>query len=150
MKKEYFHVSDDNLELGTILQPKYGQVIQNSHYYMFNDHNYAQYLKEMLIEEIRVKDYPTLPSRLKCIYVVDNEESARSYMKTYNKKFLYKVQITEGIIAKVDMKWMDYNRQSLESIRIIANSYFSGIQNEGEPFFEVIVEGKVIIENKIN
>ncbi|MEK4650853.1 DUF2441 domain-containing protein [Niallia sp. FSL W8-0954] len=149
MSEEYFHVSRDDLKIGSILEAKYGQIIQDSRYFMFNDLNYSQYLKEMIIEEERVQSFPKIPSRLKCIYVVDSIELAKKYLKEFNKEFIYRVKITDGIIHKVDMKWMDYNRQSLENIREIARRYFSGQTIGQDTFIECLVEGTVVIENKI-
>ncbi len=150
MSEEYFHASNEIHRPGTKLKPNYGITINNSRYYSHNKVNYTQYLKEQLFETVRKTKYPSLPSRLNCIYVVDDVRYALQYIQKMNKKYLYRVTIkNKKKSAKVDMNLLDCNNKSFNEVVVIADKYFSGVSSE-HPFYEYLIEGTVVVENRID
>jgi hypothetical protein len=149
----YFHVSKNNIEDGSILEPRYGMVVQSPRFFRANDHNHDLYMKEMIFEEIRTKKYSFRPSRLSSIYLFAELESARLYPQKINAEYVmntFQVQfLSSGSIAEFDMTWLDLaGRESYEKIKDIANRYWSGEHTENK-YIEVLFAGKVKTFKKI-
>ncbi len=142
----YYYTSKDKLNVGTLLEPHYGEAMQHPGYFTINDHQYAQHLREMIFEEVRKEDFPGHPSRLNSMYLVDSLEMARKYAKKYNNKYIYEVNMeTSGRILAVDMHWMDLsNRQCYNEVKRIAKAYYSGEMSDS-CFLEHLFEGKVSV-----
>ncbi|MCU4883772.1 DUF2441 domain-containing protein [Bacillus cereus] len=165
----YYHTSNDNLALGTVLQPMYGEKLKDSRRYV-NDNvffydNYTQYLKEMLFEEIRRTEFPSLPSRIQSIYLTESYEGAIQYADKYTKKYIYEVEIENpSKSTTLDMQWMDLSiLQSYDTVKEMARNYYNGKSIEGpfhwgiyegaknnpikiKPFWETLYDGKVIVK----
>lgn len=135
---------------GTILNVKYGQSVLDRNIYSINDHYWSQYVKEVLFEEVRKTNFPFLPSRLNSIYLVDSLEMAEEFKSKQNRKFIYRVTVdTSKEILRADMKLLDMsNRQSIEIVKQLAYNYFSG-GSTTKPFYECLIEGQVVIKDKI-
>ncbi|MGU7369049.1 DUF2441 domain-containing protein [Bacillus cereus] len=164
--KVFYHVSNIELSEGTIIEPRYGDTL-NSPVYFMNDYNkFSQYLKESIFEDIRINKFPSLPSRVKSVYLWRNIEDAMKYKTKYEKKYIYEVEVEEPELAKeFDMSWMDLTDcQYYESIKKIAEYYYSGKSandnpaNWGtrkdrglkfEPIWETLYEGKVFVKRSL-
>lgn len=145
----YFHVSSDNLLIGTLLEARYGKAIQQRRNHQAS-YIYVQYLRELILENYRTANFQLVPSRLNSIYLVDSLEIAEIYSAQHGKEYIYEVMIeSEKPTLKADMKWLDKCKdQSIENLLKMANSYFSG-ESSGDSFWETLHEGPVIIVNEI-
>ena len=148
-----YHVSNDELTAGTILYPRYGEMVQDPGFYRISDHNYAQYLKEMIFEDFRSVHHPKKPSRLNSIYLIEKLENAKKYKEKFNKKYIYEINLEESSnILSADMRWMDLsNRIPIEELFKVIDYYFNGIPsyNEDEVFWETLYDGPVKIIKKV-
>ncbi|HET7657830.1 MAG TPA: DUF2441 domain-containing protein [Bacillales bacterium] len=146
----YFHVSNEKMREGTLLNVNYGRAVQHPGWFRESDHNYAQYLKEMIFEDYRRAHFPEAPSRLNCIYLFDNLGTANIFKKNYNKSYLYAVEISQGArLSKVDMKWMDLaNRMPIHELLKIAHAYFNGDFTNNK-IWEIICDGEIRITKNI-
>lgn len=147
--KEYFHVSNNLMENGTILQPNYGKVIQDPRYYNHLP-NAEQYKKEMIFEQCRLDNFPDKPSRLNSIYLFSDIRLAIKYMQDKKIQYIYRVKFpSDTNIIEVDMNLIDKSpgKKKHEIYELALNYYkevFETIENT-----EVLAEGNVIIDNKI-
>ncbi|PEO65669.1 DUF2441 domain-containing protein [Bacillus toyonensis] len=129
---------------------------------------YAQYLKEMLFEEVRKTEFPLLPSRIKSIYLTDSYKGASKYKDKYGKNFIYEVEIENSNKAiTVDMQWMDLSiLQPYDTVKEMARNYYNGTSisdsvhwgiYEGakknsiklESFWETLYDGKVVVKRDL-
>lgn len=87
-------------------------------------------LRENIFEEERVKNFKNLPSRLKCLFVIpDNEECIAHWNKVFNKneRTLYKMKLN-GNMHYGNQKLLIMASNSMENWRMIANQYWNGIK----------------------
>ncbi|MGR2746490.1 DUF2441 domain-containing protein [Bacillus sp. N6] len=164
--KVFYHVSNDEFKNGTILRPIYGETVCNEKFFSGDFAAYTLYLKEKIFEEVRVEEFPSLPSRIKSVYVVTDLESANKYKKDSEKKYIYEVEVeNHDESLKVDMSWMDLSMfQRYEVVREMARYYFNqksvnddrcdwGIYEDSEEkvdsFWETLHEGKVTIKRLV-
>ncbi|MBS9803113.1 DUF2441 domain-containing protein [Bacillus toyonensis] len=162
----FYHVSNDKLKMGTILRPQYGESVCNERLFVNNNQRYAQYLKEKIFEEIRIEEFPSLPSRIKSVYIVRDLESAIKYKEDKEKKYIYEVEIENVDEAlSVDMSWMDLSMfQRYEVVREMARYYYNqksvnddrcdwgiyeGSEEGIDSFWEILYEGKVSIKRLV-
>src|SRR5690554_1796127 len=104
----HYHVSSDELTPGTILEPKYGLKIKDPAFYRQSDYCHAQYLKEMIFEDIRRANHPSRPSRLNSVYLIEKLEDAKKYKEINGGKHIYEVTLLESSNILIgDMKWLD-------------------------------------------
>lgn len=141
---EWYHTSNDYLENGTIIRPRYGEIIQDERYFKESEHNHMQHIKEMLFEEIRKEHYSNKPSRLNCLYLIDGKDNATEYAKKHNKPYITEVTIlTSGTMLTADMNWLDIanQRQSYDGLKEIAHMYFKGEKSDN-PSWEILFNGE--------
>lgn len=148
--KTYFHTSNDYLEKGTILKPSYGLKMLDPRVYAHNDHFHAQYLREKVIEEYRLENFPDKPSRLNSVYLFDDIRLAIQYQEMQKKQYLFAVEVdTESNFLKADMFLINLTvRKSIEEIRELASVYFKGGFTEKKNF-EILCDGKVKILHEV-
>ena len=122
-----FHVSNDYLTADTVLNTRYGNVIRDYRWFAYNDHNYAQYLKEMIFEDFRRSSHPEAPSRLASIYLFDDLNAAKKYKEKGKKGYIFEVEtLDESRLLRADMRWMDLaNRKPVNELLGMADSYFN-------------------------
>ncbi|WP_067730940.1 DUF2441 domain-containing protein [Oceanobacillus damuensis] len=147
---DYFHVSNEVLESGRMLECKYGKVILNERYYSDSDHYHNQYLREIIFEEVRKSNFADKPSRLKSIYLFDEIRLALKYRNDLKKKYIYTVRIEDGSkLLRTDMNLINLSvGKSIDEIRSLASRYFSDCKKTDNT--EVICEGSVSIENRMH
>ena len=164
--KVFYHVSNEKLEKGMILRSTYGETVCNEDFFKGNYDGYALYLKEKIFEEVRIEEFPVLPSRIKSVYLVTDLENANKYKKEYEKKYIYEVEI-ENVddSISVDMSWMDLSMfQRYEVVKEMARYYYSnksvndqscdwgiyeGVEGKLDSFWETLHEGKVTVKRLI-
>ncbi|WP_411955157.1 DUF2441 domain-containing protein [Alkalibacillus sp. S2W] len=148
-----YHLSNVNFEYGDMIYGMYGRNVQHPDFYQKCDHNYAQYLKEMIFEDYRKAKHPNTPSRLSSVYLIEDIESARKYAEKHNKKYIYEIDISGSRrMLTADMKWMDIaNQKSVKELLEIVDKYFNGIPspNEEERTWETLVEGSIKVISKV-
>lgn len=121
-----------------------------------NDTYLQRVLRELLFEVERLNSFKDKPSRLSCIYLIDNTndiELWREYLKTSldnSKTYLFEpvdpnkfivgtFEIVETI-HRTDAKWLEISLNNLENVRDNANKYWSGIETD-KPLIEVLYYG---------
>lgn len=167
----FYHVSSIKLEKGVNLEPRYGFTTCDYKYFRSDLNKYSQYLKEQIFEDVRRDKFPSLPSRIKSVYLWDEVKKADNYIKRYKNKqqehFIYEVAVESPEFAmSYDMSWMNFsNLQYYESVKEMANYYYSrksvednslnfgiyeGPDNKVESIWETLYEGKVIVKGLIS
>lgn len=166
----FYHVSTIKLAQGDILEPRYGLTMCDYRYFRSTPDKYSQYLKEQIFEDVRRDKFPSLPSRIKSIYLWDDVKKAVNYIERYKSKHeecsIYEVEVEHPELAiSYDMSWMNLsNLQYYESVKEMANYYFSrnsvednslnfgiysGQNNKVESTWETLYEGKVKVKGFI-
>ncbi|WP_077324760.1 DUF2441 domain-containing protein [Virgibacillus siamensis] len=147
---DYFHVSNDVLEKGEMLECKYGKVILDERYYSYSNYNHDQYLREIIFEEVRTTNFANKPSRLKSIYLFDDIRLALKYKGDLKKKYIYTIRVDDGSrLLRTDMNLINLSvKKSIAEIRSLASCYFSEGNETENP--EVICEGRVCIQHRIH
>lgn len=146
----YFHTSNDLLEKGLILEPRYGEKITDSRLYSSSDHFHAQYLREMIFEDYRAAYFPDKPSRLRSVYLFNDIRLANQYREEFNRTYIYEVEIgNDTKILKSDMTLIDLTvRKSIREIHELATHFFTGGCTEKQNY-EILCEGEVKIIDQI-
>ncbi|MDN4605902.1 DUF2441 domain-containing protein [Sporosarcina highlanderae] len=147
---EYFHVTNVELPKGLFLLPCYGEKVTSPDYYRRDSMSHAQYLREMIIEEVRAINYPEKPSRLNAVYLFDDIRLAMQYKEGQKYKYIYQVEVEGGAsIHKGDMTLIDMTVcRSVNEIRTYAKSYYSS-ENSMNPLHELLLDGKVMVVDRI-
>lgn len=88
---ELYHYCPVPLENGSVITPgNWGRIIRQ---YPMPDNCNAIVVKELLLENIRLRLYPSYPSRLDCAYVCIGEESAKEFKSRRELHFCYHVDL---------------------------------------------------------
>ena len=106
--------------------------------------------RELIFESIRKEFYPELPSRQKCIWLIqDNKESLEFWKKTIRSEHqkIFRVSI-EGNIHRASHKWLIRGTYSLNKWYELAHNYWKG-KDSGEIDDEILYEGKIKIIEEI-
>lgn len=147
MKKTYYHLSNRRLRKGVQLTKGiYGERIQRPD---FVEVNYHQHIKENIFEQIRKEYAPKLPSRLDCIFLFEQLETAKAYyaLQRNYEAFLYEVQIEEGQPKVFDMSLLDCEGRSFRQISTFAKAYWQQKKHEHSQTLEVLLDGIAIVNN---
>ena len=103
-------------------------------------------LFELIFEQIRAEHYPSLPSRRRCIWVVENIAGARNWEKTMAPKG--PIQTVEllatGRIHRADDTWLHIDDDPNKQIREKAHKYWRG-EISGRSKKEIIFVGDIEI-----
>lgn len=119
----------------------------------------SQLLKEYIFEDIRASEFPRLPSRKRCMFLIDAEqaEGAEDCLRKMNfegsipcGRSLIKVEPIKGesITHRTDAKLLDINLARQSDIADRARKYWSGTSDPIE-LSEVLLEGSYIIRKII-
>lgn len=146
----FYHTSNDNLEEGVMLEPRYGLKILDSRFYSYSADFHAQYLREMIIEDFRAVHFPDKPSRLKSVFLFGDKQLAIQYKRKQEKKYIYKVEIKENSkVLNADMNFIDLTvGKSVQEIHQLASLYFNG-DSTNDPNYEILCEGSAKIVRQI-
>ncbi|OLS16569.1 MAG: hypothetical protein HeimC3_53150 [Candidatus Heimdallarchaeota archaeon LC_3] len=102
-------------------------------------------VRELIFEEIRKENYSQLPSRSKCIWLIEDEKSL-SYWSKLLQGEIYKVEVT-GEIHKGSDSYLQVETYSLDFFREQAHKYWKGDPLDGVKD-EIIFTGELeVIEN---
>src|SRR3990167_3840117 len=110
---------------------------------------------ELLIESIRSQKFPKSVSRLKCIFVFNDEHVAKKpvierWGGHFQSQNLAKVEVYENNRSVVDANWITYAEKDSNGLikeRYIENiiKYWKGEPYNDTPAWECLIDGKVII-----
>ena len=105
MENKFYHISRRSIREGaTLTQGIYGERIIDQHTV---ESNYELYIKEKIFEDVRVLQFPELPSRLNCVFLYSNLEIAKFYWayKHLYQAYIYEVEIVYGepFLAEMDL-----------------------------------------------
>lgn len=121
----------DRTLLPGFVQPRLGKVINNSTLWDI----------EVDFEEARRKYNPKAPSRLSCLYLSDNNERAKKYIKSVIPHFrFFIVKVFHQIsIHRADMNWFNRYATEEKSLEYLKN-YWNASKSE-HPNWEYFVDG---------
>lgn len=119
----------------------------------------SQLLKEYIFEDIRASEFPQLPSRKRCMFLFEAEQTkeAEGYLRKMNSersilcgRSLIKVEPIKGdsITHRTDAKLLDINLARQPDIADRARKYWQGTSDPIE-LSEVLLEGSFIIRKII-
>jgi len=117
--------------------------------------HYVKFARETVYEEVRVQNFPELPSRQRCTWVVPDDENTAEYMRFWwpklnqNERRILKLELT-GKLHKTNEEFLLFATNPLDYDRQYAFKYWSGEQgadiNKIECLFEGIVKVLAIID----
>ena len=119
----------------------------------------AELRKERIFEEIRKSAFSHLPSRKRCMFLLnaDQDEDAEAELQmmgfedsTLSGKSLIKVELIgdNSVTHQTDAKLLDINQGNYQEIAANARKYWQGANQPVIP--EVLFEGQFIIREVIN
>lgn len=158
----YFHISSVKHPNGTVLSPgRWGEALASTHCWPSGgnlqlDLNrfYAPWriASEMVLETVRVLEFPDRPSRLQCVFLYDDENLARSALSgaMQGAQFLYEAKIVDSAakIFRGDFDLLKAQSRFDPSVpflprnREIARTYWRGTVS-GTP--EIVAESAVTL-----
>lgn len=134
-KQKYYWLGSYPLEEGSIVLPgNWGRMIN----LYKSDGAIILYLREKILEEVRLKDYPDLPSRMNSNFLFENIEQAKNFQSNEGGRYvdiLYEVEITDNDKPKFrgDLNTLNWPPTPffLKEIEIMAYNYWKAedIQN---------------------
>ena len=103
-------------------------------------------LREIAFEEIRKTEFKDYPSRLKCMYLIDNKESCLKNLKNFHYKghgtFFQVVAVKlNGSVFYATSKNVRRTGLSFDDYKNMAREYWSQDQNSKLPINEILFEG---------
>lgn len=107
-------------------------------------------LREIAFEELRKKEFKEYPSRLKCMFLIDNKEVCLKNLKNFHHKghgtFFQVVAVKlNGNVFYATSKNARRSGLSYNDYYEMARDYWSQDQNSNLPINEVLFEGKAEI-----
>lgn len=110
----------------------------------------TQTLRELVLENVRAKEFPNHPSRLECLYCVETFEEAKSWIEPLKRMHksepplqIVKLKV-KGKIFKGEGNLMLRNTLSLNSKKEMARQYWQGTENPVLP--EILFVGKAEVK----
>ena len=115
------------------------------------EHHTSVALRELALEEVRKKKYPTYPSRMGCLYVSDTLEEAESWGKFFAKigrptYHIVKLEINGNCFVGDATKCFKGQLDKQENIRL-AELYWENKPNDTDnpPIREMLVDGHIMV-----
>jgi hypothetical protein len=106
----FYHLNSVGLEPGAVIRPgNWGRILQTW------GSSHKRWATESILEDVRSREYPALPSRLKCAFFFGELKEAEVYWhrdhQTRSMMLLYEVELTEpgAIIHASDWRNVDPN-----------------------------------------
>jgi len=105
--------------------------------------------RENVFEEIRAKNFPNLPSRKRCIWLIPfNKESLDFWVPRIPKRKIFQINATGKVHNSSERFLLFEEYNSLEDIRQAAFSYWAGVEGESKDD-EIIFEGVIEVIQEI-
>ncbi len=105
---------------------------------------FRQAAREMIYEAVRVEKYPHRPSRLECIFLCPNLESAKQFAQEKKTGVFYEVKIMDSTAKQFIANWrmMAGPGHTYTGAIELAEEYWKGI-NVPSPQQELVIESDV-------
>jgi len=132
-----------------------GQIIEKGHWgtaIHSKPIRHKQAAKEWLYEYIRKKEFQHRPSRLNCVFLCSNRDSADVFGKANRKNHtLYEVEVCDDNAKIFSPNWdmQAQNAASLEEVFNCARDYWKAL-NVPPQLQETVVESNVQVIRRIN
>jgi hypothetical protein len=109
----------------------------------------TSFIRETIFEEVRLKFFPHLPSRQRCIWVIPDGQSL-TFWKQYITGRIFQLKIN-GKAYRASDKHLGNDSMSINQYRRNAFNYWAGLGVRGDPDEEILFEGfvEVIEEVKV-
>ncbi len=109
-----------------------------------NEHDFI--LRELATEEVRKEKFPNLPSRMKCMFLLDDKEKViklvKEMRKTKKRSYLQAVAVKlNGEVFYAKEVGLPRNGLSFNEYKEIAYSYWAQNQKSKEETKEILFEG---------
>jgi hypothetical protein len=108
--------------------------------------HYAVMLRESVFENIRLKNYASLPSRNQCIWLTDSLPSARYWMGRiphHGEKRLLEVAALDGMFHQANEGHLTNGHENIDEIEQRAHQYWKGEPGTGRS--EILFVGKLTV-----
>lgn len=113
------------------------------------EHHTSVAMRELALEEVRKKKYPTYPSRMSCLYVSKTFEEADNWGKFFAKigrptYSIVKLEVDGNCFVGDATKCFDAQLDEQENLRL-AEIYWKNESNDAEnpPIVEILVDGYI-------
>jgi c-di-AMP phosphodiesterase-like protein len=112
--------------------------------------SYSQVQKELVLEEVRKRFYPELPSRKNIIYLCDFNQLEHWKDKLPQNKDLFKVKVTGNLFKSSD-KLLPDDSESINTMFEQAKKYWEAdFSNISDDQSEYLFQGKIKVLEKIH
>ena len=115
------------------------------------EHHVSVALRELALEEIRKKKYPTYPSRMGCLYVSETFEEAENWGAYFAKMgrptyHIVKLEIKGNCFVGDATKCFKGQLDQQENLRL-AQLYWENKPNDTDtpPIYEMVVDGSITV-----
>ena len=170
----YYHLSANILSQGTILKSRFGVSPDEQHLYAIirsaliegplvlksillndainnKDPLLPMYLKESILEQVRITQFPDRPSRLGGIFLCPTLDDIGKFRNIFpERQYIYTCKVEGGVKAILDLTLVTRAdnllpiADQLDSLRQRAVQYWSGNHSD-LPIMEVVTNGKVTV-----
>jgi len=109
----------------------------------------AHALRESLLELVRLRDHPTYPSRLRCLFVASSYQQALTWRDLFEKEgrqVLQLVQVTtDGPTFAGDATLLPATDGTAVSMKLAAAATYWNTPATGERLGEVLLGGRIVV-----
>lgn len=107
------------------------------------------FIRETIFEEIRRNEFPTLPSRMQCIWVCEEEDIQYWSDKLHaGEKAIFKISLT-GVMHRANPENLVSDSIEHNLLREHARQYWKANDLENTPAHEVLFEGDVFVHKRL-
>ena len=115
------------------------ECLRNSLLSLINDAPHSKYnaevKKENIFEDVRLKEFPNLPSRKNCMFLIPNEVNLERYSENMgfdiNDAIVLNIEVSNNsFLHYADMSLLNCNLFADDYIEIQAKRYWNGVENE--------------------
>lgn len=108
--------------------------------------NYLLFMRERIFENVRRNSFPALPSRLKCLWVIEDNGNINEAINYWWNELsrngqLIKLELN-GNLFQSDEKYLQLKLESVESMKSKAESYWQGKLGDDPTYYECLFIGK--------
>jgi hypothetical protein len=170
----YYHLSANILSPGTVLESRFGVSPREQNLYAIirsalidgplvlksillndamnnKDPFLPMYLKESILEQVRITQFPNRPPRLGGFFLCPTLDDIRKFRNTFpERQYVYTCKVEGGVNAILDLTLVGRTdsllpiADQLNSLRQRAVQYWSGNRSD-HPIIEVVTNGIVTI-----
>lgn len=104
----------------------------------------AVMLRELVFENVRAKEFPTLPSRTNCIWLLDSETAIEYWLHRiphHGEKRVLEIEILDGVLHKAYEEHLTNNLENISELEARAHKYWSG---KGSGQSETLFQGRFV------